>query len=290
MRRGEALGLRWEDVDLDRKALSVTQQISDVNGHPVVGTPKTKRGTRLVPIDELTVEMLRLHRKAQLAERSAWGDAWKDSGLVFTREDGTLVRPEYATRRFQALAARLGLPTIRLHDLRHTHASLALAAGVELKAVSERLGHSQIAVTADLYTQVPRDVGQAAAEKIAAVLRGRGEALPASSLQQTPNDDAEPPKHDPKRARPPPAFLQVSELQGKAVNGADEGTRTPNHLFTRQVRCQLRHVGNARARRPEHHGSRAYPSADSGWVARTRRVLGHPETAGHAGRCSTWPT
>ena len=162
LRRGEAIGLRWEDVDLEGSALFVIQQITEVHGHPVVGTPKTKRGARLVPLDGETVSMLRRHREAQELERVAWGPAWNEAGLVFTREDGRLLRPEYATRHFQALAAEMGLPAIRLHDLRHTHASLALAAGVEMKVVSERLGHSQISVTADLYTHVSRGVGQAA--------------------------------------------------------------------------------------------------------------------------------
>jgi len=209
LRRGEAIGLRWEDVDLEGSVLFVTQQITEVHGRAVVGTPKTKRGTRLVPLDAETVSMLRRHREAHDLERVAWGPAWNEAGLVFTREDGRLLRPEYATRHFQALAAAMGLPAIRLHDLRHTHASLALAAGVEMKVVSERLGHSQISVTADLYTHVSRGVGQAAADQIAGVLRGRRETLPAASLQRevaatrAARDEGE------ERARPPPAFPQV---------------------------------------------------------------------------------
>jgi len=149
MRRGEAIRLRWEDVDLDGQCLFVVQQITEVRGRSVVGTPKTKRGTRLVPIDAGTVAMLCRHREAQGIERVAWGPAWNVAGLVLTREDGRPLRPEYATRHFQALSQNLGLPVIRLHDLRHTSASLALAAGVEMKVVSDRLGHSQISTTAD---------------------------------------------------------------------------------------------------------------------------------------------
>lgn len=208
LRRGEAIGLRWEDVDLERRALVVLQQITEVRGHSVIGTPKTKRGTRLVPIDPATVEVLRRHQATQQTERTAWGQAWQDTGLAFTREDGQLLRPEYATRHFQHLAERLGLPAIRLHDLRHTHASLALAAGVELKVVSDRLGHSQISVTADLYTHVPRDVATAAADQIGLVLRGP-DAFPAASLPQDPcgvRPDSPAPL---PRARPPPASPQV---------------------------------------------------------------------------------
>jgi integrase len=125
MRRGEAIGLRWEDVDLEGQCIFVVQQITEVHGRAVVGTPKTKRGTRLVPIDDGTVAMLRRHREMQDVEHTAWGPAWNDGGMVFTREDGRTLRREYATRHFQALAETAGLPAIRLHDLRHTNASLA---------------------------------------------------------------------------------------------------------------------------------------------------------------------
>ncbi len=164
MRRGEAIGLRWEDVDLDHTCLCIVQQITEVRGKSVVGTPKTKRGTRVVPIDASTATMLSRRKAAQDLERIAWGQAWNATGLVFTREDGRPLRPEYATRHFQALAQTAGLPTIRLHDLRHVNASLALAAGVQMKVVSERLGHSQISVTADLYTHVVETVARAAAD------------------------------------------------------------------------------------------------------------------------------
>jgi integrase len=186
MRRGEAIGLRWEDVDLDRAYLSVEQQITEVHGRSVVGTPKTKRGTRDIPIDAETAAILRRHREMQDVERTAWGPAWNDAGLVFTREDGRALRPEYATRHFQALAKQFGLRAIRLHDLRHTNASLALEAGVAMKVVSERLGHSQIAVTADLYTHVNDTVGRAAAMTIAEALKPPSQALPTASLPQTP--------------------------------------------------------------------------------------------------------
>jgi len=209
LRRGEALGLRWEDVDLDGGALYVIQQIVEVRGQPVVGTPKTKHGARVLSLDTVTVASLRRHRSVQDLERSAWGPAWNGAGLVFTREDGRGLRPQHATKHFAVLAGQLGLPVIRVHDLRHTHASVALAAGVDLKVVSERLGHSQISITADLYTHVSRGVSQAAADLIAGAMRGTSNALPAASLQH----DAEMTEIDDpvgeERARPPPGSLQV---------------------------------------------------------------------------------
>jgi integrase len=170
LRRGEAIGLRWEDVDLESQCLFVTQQITDVRGKLVVGTPKTRRGRRVVPVDMLTVDLLREHQRVQDAEQAAWGSASRHQGLVFCREDGRPLRPEFVTRHFQALAIKAGLPAIRLHDLRHTNASLALAAGIDIKVVSERLGHSTMAVTADLYTHVVPSLGRDAAKRIAGLL------------------------------------------------------------------------------------------------------------------------
>ena len=123
---------------------------------------------------------------AQDHERVAWGPAWNEAGLVFTRENGLPLRPEYATRHFQALVQEAGLPAIRLHDLRHTNASLALLAGVEMKVVSERLGHSQMSVTADLYTHVNRGLGRDAADRIAAVLGPASETVPTAPLPHSP--------------------------------------------------------------------------------------------------------
>lgn len=98
------------------------------------------------------MSVLRRHRHAQEAERRAWGEAWSDTGLVFTRENGSAMRPDYATHLFIKLVQRASLPRIRLHDLRHTNASLA--AGVPMKVVSHRLGHSSLAITSDLYMHV----------------------------------------------------------------------------------------------------------------------------------------
>lgn len=204
MRRGEAVGLRWEDVDLDGEYLQVVQQITDVNGRSVLGKPKTRKGDRLVQLDRDTVAVLRRHRDRQKAERAAWGPAWQDSGYVFTREDGTALRPEYVTRHFNDLRRQVGLPPIRLHDLRHTNASLALDGGADLKVVSERLGHSQLAITADLYTHVNRRLGKAVAEQIAATLRPSSETLPSAWLAHEPHS-GQPPAGEDHESDPPSA-------------------------------------------------------------------------------------
>jgi integrase len=113
------------------------------------------------------VTVLRRHRARQSGERQAWGTAWVDTGLVFTREDGSALHPEFVTRRFERLAREAGLPPIRLHDLRHGAATLALAGGADLKTVSEMLGHSTITITADTYASVLPEVAHRAAEAAA---------------------------------------------------------------------------------------------------------------------------
>jgi integrase len=199
MRRGEAIGLKWSRVDLDRQYLAIVEQAVDVRGTTVIGTPKTSRGSRVIPLDGLTVMVLREHRQRQEAEREQWGEGWVSSGLVFTREDGSILKPEFVSKHFKVLSRRAGLPEVRLHDLRHTNASLALEAGVELKVVSERLGHATTGITADLYTHVAPTVGQSAAARIADVLRGPSQtpgsdnsgAFPSGFLADESDDDSE---------------------------------------------------------------------------------------------------
>ena len=167
LRRGEVLGLRWTDIDLDRRLVSIRRQVVQLGGQVHIGPPKTRAGRRVVPIDQGTAEALRKHRAAQQQEQCAWGDGWDDSGHVFTREDGRRINPEYVSRRFKTLSHQAGLPEIRFHGLRHTSASIALTAGVAMKVVSERLGHSTTGITADLYTHVSPAVAQDAADAIA---------------------------------------------------------------------------------------------------------------------------
>jgi integrase len=121
-------------------------------------------------MDTATVSALAEHRRRQLKDQLVWGEAWKSTGLVFTREDGSSLHPDLMTRRFERLARRAGLPPIRLHDLRHGAATLALAAGVDMKVISVMLGHSSISITADTYTSVLPQLGHPAAEAAAALV------------------------------------------------------------------------------------------------------------------------
>lgn len=170
LRRGELAGLRWEDVDLDRAQLAVRRNRVSVDHTVHDGVPKSRKA-RTVDLDADTVAMLRAHRRRQLEERLKWGEAWTDTGLVFTREDGTALHPTTITWHLKRLTKLAKVPTIRLHDLRHTHATLGLAAGVPVKVMQERLGHASSQITLDLYSHVIPGMQADAAAKIGTLLR-----------------------------------------------------------------------------------------------------------------------
>jgi integrase len=172
MRRGEMLGLRWVDVDLDRGRVAVRQTLVIAGRQVVISEPKTSRSRRSIALDPRSVAALRSWRAAQAAERLAWGAGWTDSGLVFTREDGMPIHPEWLSDAFEWRIKTAGLPRIRLHDLRHTHASLGLAAGVPIKVMSERLGHTSSSFTADAYQHVTPGLEEEAAATVARLVFG----------------------------------------------------------------------------------------------------------------------
>ena len=155
LRRGEACGLRWEDVDYDAGAIAVGPTIVQVGWDAVEQEDaKSDASEDWVRIEPLVADTLREWRKEQVAERLQWGAAWTDSGRVFTREDGTAYHPAQVTERFYRLAYAAGLPPVRLHDLRHGAATLALAAGKSMKEVQALLRHSSEKITSDIYAAV----------------------------------------------------------------------------------------------------------------------------------------
>jgi integrase len=141
LRRGQLCGLRWADVDLDAGRLGVRQTITTVDHEPVEGPVKTPRSRRGVDLDPTTVATLRAHRARQLEQRMLIGNGYTDRDLVFAAPDGAPWNPDSIGRAFARAVARTDLPRIRLHDLRHSHATQLLAAGTNVKLVSERLGH-----------------------------------------------------------------------------------------------------------------------------------------------------
>lgn len=162
MRRGELLGLRWADVDLEGASVDVRQNLV-VDHRMTLSDPKTAAGRRPLAVDPETVAALRAHLARQSTERLAWGPAWQDSDLVFTREDGAPFHPERITKTFDRHRTAAKLPVATFHGLRHTHATALLRAAVQVRVVSQRLGHASVTVTLPIYSQVlPGDDAAAA--------------------------------------------------------------------------------------------------------------------------------
>jgi len=170
MRRGEAIGLRWSDVDLDGGRLAVRRALIPSGREVIVSEPKTVKGRRVIAIDPGTVEVLKAQAARQLDEQKDWDEAWVETGLVFTLENGAALDPESVSRYFRLAVKMSMLPQIRLHDLRHTHATLALQAGIHPKVVSERLGHATISITLDTYSHAIPAMQEEAAALIAGLV------------------------------------------------------------------------------------------------------------------------
>jgi len=175
MRRGEVLGLRWADVDLAAARLSVRHALVAVGYDVIESTPKS-HNARVIDLDPETVELLRSHRQQQVQEREEWGVDYEDHDLIAAREDGSPIHPHSFSQSFGRLVRRATVRTIRLHDLRHTHATLALKAGVPVKVVSERLGHESPAFTLKQYAHVIPGMQAAAAAVVAELIKEQGEA------------------------------------------------------------------------------------------------------------------
>jgi len=170
MRRGEAIGLRWSDVDLEGGRLSVRRALIPNGRDVIVSEPKTVKGRRVIALDPGTVEVLKAQAAWQLDEQKEWDDAWVETGLVFTLENGAALDPESVSRYWRQAVKKSMLPPIRLHDLRHTHATLALQAGIHPKVVSERLGHATVSITLDTYSHAIPAMQEDAAALIAGLV------------------------------------------------------------------------------------------------------------------------
>ena len=185
MRRGEILGLRWNDLDLDAGRVAVRRPRILVDYQVQVSEPKTAKGRRSLALDPVTVAALRAHRARQAEEKLAVGGRYRDSELVFTRPDGIAVHPERFSDWFRQHVRAAGLPRIRLHDVRHSYATAALAAGIPAKVVSERLGHANIAITMDTYSHVLPGLDEQAAGQVARLILGAGDPVPGMVREQT---------------------------------------------------------------------------------------------------------
>jgi len=164
LRRGESLGLQWSDIDLKGRTLTVRRQLQKRPGGVLEECPpKTASSRRQVALDHRTTQVLAAHHRRQQAQRAEAGDRWSETGYVFTDPTGRPLNPDHVGHVFQQLVRAHDLPPIRLHDLRHVAATLALNAGVPLKVVQHQVGHDSLTTTADIYTAVlPQTAHQAA--------------------------------------------------------------------------------------------------------------------------------
>ncbi len=178
LRRGEILGLKWADVDFDERTMSISRSLQRVDGKLTEVETKTRRSRRTVAMPETVIASLRRHRARQAQERLAMGPDWHDGDLIFTTELGTPVEPRNLLRTYERIVANANedrpaetkMRKVRFHDLRHSAASLLLAQGVPLRTIMEILGHSSIAMTANLYSHVLENLKRDAADAMDKVL------------------------------------------------------------------------------------------------------------------------
>jgi integrase len=174
MRRSELLALRWSDVDLLLCQLSVTRTLHHLKDESTIfRQPKTDKGRRLIALTPSTVSVLKEHKRKQIAQRIVSGSTLKADDLLFSQEDGRPLLPGTVSHAWIKLIQRAGLKNIRLHDARHTHASLMLKQGIHPKIVQERLGHASIQITLDTYSHVAPGLQQAAANRFDDILIGK---------------------------------------------------------------------------------------------------------------------
>jgi integrase len=189
MREGELLGLRWRDVDVEGREVHIQRALArGLERNRELAAPKTTASRRHIRLTEYAVNALRRHRARQAEERLALGAAWASGGegdLVFTNTVGNALDPTNLTRSaFKPLIERAQVPTIRIHDLRHTAATLLLKQGIGIKVVTEMLGHSDVAITLRIYAHVLPDMQAQAAAALDALFGGANEALQGAATSQ----------------------------------------------------------------------------------------------------------
>ena len=232
LRRGEALGLRWSDLDMANRTARIRQTVVDVGGRLEFSTPKTKSSEASVPLTERAMHALLQWRLGQDIDRQAWGEAYEDHGLIFARENGAPLRPEYVTRRFVTLSKAAGLRQVRLHDLRHGAASLMLAAGVPMAIVSKMLRHSSIGITVDTYGHLSEETARTASDAIGALLDAAFEqaAQPARDHTATTGTHGAPTTGSETTAE---------RVKSQVRTGGPRGDRTHNPRIKSPLLCQL---------------------------------------------------
>lgn len=170
LRRGELLGLRWEDIDWEKNQIHIVNNRVVVDGKSVVKDPKTESSCRTVDVPAQLIDKLRKHKTKCLANRLRMGQNYTATDYVIVHPDGKPIYPEYLSQMFTKLQKQAGLPKCRFHDLRHLCASIMLMQGVNVKVAKEHLGHKDISTTMNIYTHVLPSVAKDAAQKIGALV------------------------------------------------------------------------------------------------------------------------
>jgi integrase len=182
LRRGEAVGQDWSNVDLKAGLITPAKEIVVDGWDPYEAEPKTDGSANTIALDSLTIAALRAHKKRQKKDRKKWGSAWTDTGKVFTREDGSWLHPETVSQTFRRISATTNLPPITFRDLRHVAATLTHAGGGDIHTVKEVLRHSTITLTSDTYTSLLPELDREVAEKAAKLVP---RARPGGGKQRT---------------------------------------------------------------------------------------------------------
>jgi integrase len=260
LRRGEAAGLRWHDVDLDRRQLTITSQRTTVGYRVVEGPPKSEASHRTIALDRRTVTVLRAHLRRQRAEYLITGRTWRESGYVFTRPDGQPYHPNYFTKRLRYLIDQCGLPPVRLHDLRHGAASLAHTAGADLKTVQDQLGHASIVLTADTYTSVVPAAQHRAAEATARLILTTARNVRAKISRKNRRRHRPGPPPRPAQtsttqpsANPPRTPRTAGHRRREGNSPASNATKT-GRMTTSDQRVPTCHTGHRRDAKPQARG------------------------------------
>ncbi|MGG4026847.1 tyrosine-type recombinase/integrase [Geobacillus stearothermophilus] len=166
MRRGEVLGLKWDDVDFENKKIRIKRSLCFVSGKGLIfKEPKTKKSKRQISISQHVVNVLKKHKQKQEFQKEKLGTQYQDNNLIVCTDDGKPLDPRNLLRQFYRLIEEASVPRISFHDLWHTHATILMQQGENPKVVSERLGHSRVGITLDLYSHVSDDLQEQAAEK-----------------------------------------------------------------------------------------------------------------------------
>ena len=166
LRRGELLGLRWSDIDFDRSTVQISQTVQRVAGRLVIDTTKSHASDAVVPLPKVTRTVLMRHRDIQTDERVRAGDLWEEHGLVFITQHGRPIEPRYLNTHFDRIRTAVGLPTVRLHDFRHTAVSLLLELGTPPHVVQAIARHDDLDVTMRIYAHTNLDSMREAVDKI----------------------------------------------------------------------------------------------------------------------------